>query len=72
MGGAGGVELRETSIRILFSYQGKQRKETLYLDNAPLPPTPANAKYARRVVAEIKDKIDAGTFRYVDYFPHSP
>ncbi len=68
----GGVEVRETSIRILFSYQMKQRKETLYLDNAPLAPTPANVKYARRVAAEIRDKIKAGTFVYADYFPHSP
>jgi integrase len=75
MGGkqsSGGVEVRETSIRILFSYQGKQRKETLYLDNAPLPPTPANVKYARRVAAEIRDKIRTGDFVYADYFPHSP
>lgn len=69
---SGGVELRETSIRILFTYQGKQRKETLYLDNAPLTPTPANAKYAKRVAAEIREKIREGTFKYVDYFPHSP
>jgi integrase len=68
---SGGVELRETSIRILFSYQSKQRKETLYLDNAPLPPTPANAKYARRVANEIRSKIKDGTFVYAEYFPHS-
>lgn len=67
-----GVEVRETSIRILFSYQGKQRKETLYLDNAPLQPTPANVKYARRVATEIKAKIKTGEFSYQDYFPHSP
>jgi integrase len=67
-----GVEVRDTSIRILFSYQGKQRKETLYLDNAPLPPTPANVKYARRVAIEIKGKIKSGEFSYADYFPHSP
>lgn len=69
---AGGVEIRETSIRIIFSCQGKQRKETLYLDNAPLAPTPANVKYARRVAAEIRDKIKAGTFVYGEYFSHSP
>lgn len=68
----GGVEVRETSIRILFSFQGKQRKETLYVDNDPLPPTPANVKYARRVAVEIKDKIRTGDFVYSEYFPHSP
>lgn len=69
---AGGVEVRETSIRILFSYRGKQRKETLYLDNAPLPPTPPNVKYARRVATEIKERIRTGDFVYAEYFPHSP
>lgn len=69
---AGGVDIREGSIRIAFSYQGKQRRETLYLDNEPLPPTPANVKYARRVAIDIKAKIKAGTFTYADYFPHSP
>lgn len=70
-GNSPGIELRESSIRILFTHQSKQRKETLYLDNAPLPPTPANAKYARRVAAEIGRKIDSGDFAYVEYFPHS-
>lgn len=68
----GGVEIRETSIRIVFSHRGKQRKETLYLDNAPLPPTPANVKYARRVASEIRNRICDGEFIYADYFPHSP
>jgi len=72
MGRGGGVEIRESSIRILFSFQGKQRKETLYLDNAPLPPTPANMKYAGRVAIEIRKKITTGEFDYADYFPHSP
>lgn len=69
---SGGVEIRETSIRIIFSYQGKQRKETLYLDAKPMPPTPANRKYAARMAVEIREKIKVGTFRYADYFPHSP
>ncbi len=68
----GGVEIREASMRILFSYQGRQRKETLYLDNAPLAPTPANVKYAKRIAAEIKRKIVTGEFSYDEYFPHSP
>lgn len=68
----GGVELREKSIRIVFSYRGKQRKETLYLDNAPLPNTPANAKYALRVAAQVRESIKAGTFVYKEFFPNSP
>ena len=67
-----GVEVRETSIRIIFSFQGKQRKETLCLDNEPLSPTPANIKYATRVAAEVRDKVRAGLFSYSEYFPNSP
>ena len=67
-----GVEVRENSIRIVFTRQGRQVKETLYLDNAPLAPTPPNVKYAARIAAEVKDKIRAGAFRYSDYFPKSP
>lgn len=67
-----GVEVRETSIRIIFSFQGKQRKETLCLDNEPLAPTPANIKYATRVAAEVRDKVRTGLFSYSEYFPNSP
>lgn len=66
-----GIEIRKQSIRIRFMFQGKQRNETLYLDNDPLPPTPANIKYAIRIAAEIRDKIRWGTFDYKHYFPHS-
>lgn len=67
-----GVEVRETSIRIIFSFQGKQRKETLCLDNEPLAPTPANIKYATRIAAEVRDKVRTGLFSYSEYFPNSP
>jgi len=72
MGGTGGVELRASSIRVRFEYRGKPRKETLYLNDAPLAPTPSNAKYAGRLVLDIKRKIADGSFNYADYFPHSP
>jgi integrase len=41
------------------------------VDSQALPPTPANVKYARRLAAEIGEKIRAGTFEYLDYFPDS-
>lgn len=72
MGGAGGIELRESSIRVRFLYRGKQRKETLCVNDEPMAPTPANAKYAVRLAAEIKRKIADGSFIYADYFPGSP
>lgn len=73
MGGrhGNGVEIREASIRLSFYYQGKRYKETLYLNEAPLPPTPANIKYANRVALEMRTKIRNGEFRFLDYFPHS-
>lgn len=69
--GAGGIELRETSIRLHFTYAGKARKETLKHSGKPLPPTPANIKHAHRLIAEIKGKIRHGVFEYADYFPDS-
>lgn len=72
MGDAGGIELRENSIRVRFTYRGRARKETLYLNDEPLTPTPANAKYATRIAAEIKRKVADGSFVYAEYFPNSP
>lgn len=69
--GRNGVEIREKSLRIIFAINGKQRKETLYLDNKPLPPTPANIKYAIRLASEIKREIRQGIFKYESYFPKS-
>ncbi len=66
-----GIEVRETSIRLHFTFEGQACKETLKTDGKPLPPTPANVKYAHRVAREIKDKIRYGTFVYADYFPAS-
>lgn len=69
--GNGGVELRANSIRVHFTYAGKGRKETLKSDGKVLAPTPANEKHARRLVAEIKQKVRFGIFNYADYFPDS-
>jgi integrase len=66
-----GIEARESSIRMHFVYNGVARKETLKTDGKPMPPTPANLKYAARLSAEIKEKIRHGSFVYADYFPAS-
>jgi integrase len=66
-----GVEARESSIRIHFVYAGSARKETLRTAGKPMPPTPANLKYAHRLAADIKEKIRHETFVYADYFPAS-
>jgi len=66
-----GVEVREKSIRLSFVYEGQTCRETLKTDGNPLSPTPANVKYARRMAAEIRERIRAGAFNYADYFPAS-
>jgi integrase len=72
MGGTrAGVETRDNSIRINFTYEGKARKETLRTNGKPIPPTPANLKFAARLAEEIRQKIRFGTFVYADYFPAS-
>lgn len=70
--GPGGVEVREHSIRLHFTWRGEPRKETIRTDGQPIPPTPSNIKYARRLAAEIKEKIRHDVFNYADYFPASP
>lgn len=62
-----GVELREKSIRIGFTYKGQFCRETL-----KIKPTEANRKYAARLVATINSEINAGTFDYSAHFPDSP
>lgn len=66
-----GVDKRSNSIRITFTYNGKQRKETLRTNGNPMPPTPANLKYAERLAHEIRTKVKFGTFSYAEYFPAS-
>jgi integrase len=63
------VELREASIRLAFQLDGARYKKTLFLNGKPLAPTPANEKYARRVAAEIDDKLRLGAFVMAEYFP---
>lgn len=70
--GRGGVELRETSIRVHFRWRGEPCKETLKVNGQPMQPTAANHRYALRLVDEIRSKIRHGVFNYTDYFPDSP
>ncbi|MCU9954872.1 DUF3596 domain-containing protein [Burkholderia sp. BKH01] len=41
------------------------------LNGKPMPPIPANVKYAHRQIAEIVDRFRLGTFSLVEYFPSS-
>lgn len=66
-----GVERRAGSIRVTFTWEGKPRKITLMTGGAPMPPTPANLRYAERLAAEVRERIRLGTFSWADYFPAS-
>lgn len=67
-----GVEIRESSIRLTFVFEGVECRERLVVGGAALPPTPANIKYANRLAADVRRAVALGTFRYVDFFPNSP
>ena len=69
MGNARGVIVRDSSIQISFTRDGKQEKRTLTRNGLKLPPSPANIAYAERVAAEIREKIRLGHFHLGDYFP---
>jgi integrase len=66
-----GVEVRESSIRVVFTYMGKQRKEPVKVDGKVLAPTTANITYASRLVKEVRESIENGNFNYQDKFPGS-
>lgn len=69
MGNARGVEIRDSGIRLSFAYEGERIRRTLLVDGKAIQPTPANIKYANRLLAEIKLKIRAGSFVMREYFP---
>lgn len=66
-----GVEVRDGSIRLNFTYEGERHRKTLLVNGKPLAPTLANRKYAAKMIAEIKDKIRLGVFVMAEYFATS-
>ena len=72
--GAAGVDVRENSIRITFTHEGRQQRKTLTVSGAPMAPTPPNIRHAERLVAEIREKIRLGSYDPGAYFPdeHNP
>lgn len=71
MGTAKGIDIRATSIRLTFTYEGKQYRPTIHVGGVPITPTPPNIRYAERLVAEVKEKIRLGTFSMAEYFPET-
>jgi integrase len=68
---SGGVEIRDSSIRLSFTLDGLRQRHTLMMNGKPMLPTPANLKYAHRLIAEICERIRTGTFSMAEYFPAS-
>lgn len=66
-----GVTIRKHSqgetINITFTYKGVKCREPL----SNLEVNSKNLKYAERILGEIHNKIERGTFVYADYFPRS-
>lgn len=69
MGRGKGVEVRPNSIRLRFQWQGKPCYPTLMTNGAAMAPTPANIRFAERLVADVRERIRLGTFSYAEFFP---
>ena len=63
-----GVTVRGKGIQVAFTVDGRACRELLRVNGALMPPTPPNLKYAARLVAEIRGRIQHGTFTYSEYF----
>lgn len=57
---------KSSAIQIRFTYKGITCREVLNIE-----PTEANQRYASRLRSEIMNKIERGTFSYIEYFPAS-
>lgn len=64
-----GVDIRDGSIRLCFTYEGERHRKTLMVNGKPLAPTKPNLKFAAKQIGEIKDKIRLGVFVMAEYFP---
>jgi integrase len=61
------VDVRAKSIRLIFTWEGVQRFESL-----PGGITPPEQRAARRVAAQLLRALESGTFSYHEFFPDSP
>ena len=52
-----GLEIRPASMRVHFTWQGKRYRPTLTTGGVPMPPTPANIRFAERLAAEVRERI---------------
>ena len=68
----GGVEVREQSLRVSFTWREQVCRETVKRGGKVLAPTPANIKFAERLVQDVRMRIASGNFVYGEWFPDSP
>lgn len=66
-----GIEIRNSSIRIVFTHEGKRYRERLVRDGRALKPSPVNEAEAAKIAAMIDLRIQQGTFRLAEFFPES-
>jgi integrase len=66
-----GVEIRDKSIRLTFTFEGQPQRQTIMLNGVVMVPTVANIRYANKLAVEIRDKIAHDTFSMAEYFPAS-
>jgi integrase len=64
-----GVDIRDGSLRLCFTYEGERHRKTLLVNGKPLAPTKPNIAFASKQIKEIKDKIRLGVFVMAEYFP---
>ena len=62
------IELRDSSIRLTFQFEGQTFRKTLMVNGKAMAPTLANQKFAQRLALEIKDKIRYIEERLADKF----
>lgn len=68
MGRTKGIDVRANSIRVTFTWEGKQQRQTIIVGGLPLTPTPSNIRYSERLASEIREKIRLGSFSWEEYF----
>lgn len=64
-----GVEVRDSCIRVTFTFEGQPQRQTLMVNGTTMPPTIANIRFAHRLSTEIRDKIRHNNFSMSEYFP---
>ena len=63
-----GIEVRDNSIRIVFSYKGQRCRPTL----KGLKSTSRNIKFAEQKRTAVLYEINQGSFSYAAHFPDCP